>query len=87
MGVDGEAPVADVDCDPVAAGVLRCRVFAGFVDPQVRIAVYRGHHGTVGHREDGLTEGGKTGGQQGIADAGPVLGVQLVEVDRKPLGE
>ena len=85
--VDREAPLAEIEHDAVAAGVLRCRRPLAPRPPQVRVAIDRVHDGGVGHREHGLTKGGKAGGERGVAAARPILGVQLVEVDGEALRE
>ena len=87
MRIDGKAPVADVEHDTVAAGGVRRWFLARLANLEIPVAVECGHDGAVGHGEDGLTKGGETGWKRGITNAGAVLGVQLVEVDRETLAQ
>ena len=83
--IDRKPPLTEIEHDAVAAGGVRRHVLPRLAHQQVRVAIDRFHDGSVGHRQHGLAKGGKAGGEGRIADAGPVLGIQLVEVDGEAL--
>ena len=73
--------------DAITAFAFGGYVFPRGAHPQIRIAINRDSDSGIGHRQHGLTEGGKARGKSRIADAGPVLGIQLIEVDCETLPE
>ena len=54
---------------------------------EIGVAVDCLHDGGIRHCQHWLAKGGEARGQRGIAHPGPVLGIELIEVDGKALGQ
>jgi hypothetical protein len=70
-----KTPVAEIEHDAVAAFALRSQLFPLRAHPQVRIPIDRDGDGGIGHRQHGLTEGGKARGKRGGETTSSINGV------------